>query len=64
MARSEERERVEGGVEGFRGYCWLLLKREKSHGPQEIASTKNEFCGVSLVCGFLLLEMGGKCGGL
>ena len=40
------------------------LKREKSHGPQEIASTKNEFCGVSLVCGFLLLEMGGKCGGM
>ena len=40
------------------------LKREKRENAQEITSTKNEFCGVSLVCGCLLLEMGGKCGGL
>ena len=40
------------------------MKREKRENTQEIGSTKNELCGVSLVCGFLLLEMGGKCGGL
>ena len=28
------------------------LKREKRENAQEIASTKNELCGVSLVCGF------------
>ena len=40
------------------------LKKEKRGNTKGIGSTKNELCGVSLVCGFLLLEMGGKCGGL